>query len=73
MRKGLDGPDLGPAVAPAEQTDKDVKPMILPSASGKRVNMMYPVDMMYTVDGVQRHRRDDAGNATADAVDQRLQ
>lgn len=52
MKKGHDGPDPAPAVALAEQTriyplwamEKDVKPMQFPNGSGKRVNMMYPVD-----------------------------
>jgi hypothetical protein len=50
MKKGDNGPDPKPAVALAEQTrvyplwtvEKDVKPMIFPNGSGKRVNMMYP-------------------------------
>lgn len=52
MPKGDSGPDPKPAVALAEQTriyplwgmEKDVKPMQFPNGSGKRVNMMYPVD-----------------------------
>lgn len=52
---GEDGPDAGPAVATAERTriyplweeEKKVKPMVFPNASGKRVNMMYPVDFKY--------------------------
>jgi len=52
MAKGDNGPDPKPAVALAEQTriyplwamEKDVKPMQFPNGSGKRVNMMYPVD-----------------------------
>jgi hypothetical protein len=52
MKKGDEGPDPAPAVALAEQTriyplwaaEKDVKPMEFPNGSGKRVNMMYPVD-----------------------------
>jgi hypothetical protein len=52
MAKGEDGPDPKPAVALAEQTrvyplwamEKDVKPMQFPNGSGKRINMMYPVD-----------------------------
>ncbi|MDI3560447.1 DUF1254 domain-containing protein [Bradyrhizobium sp. Arg816] len=52
MPKGDNGPDPKPAVALAEQTriyplwtpEKDVKPMQFPNGSGKRVNMMYPVD-----------------------------
>ncbi len=55
MKKGEKGPDPAPAVALAEQTriyplwaaEKDVKPMNFPNASGKRVNMMYPVDNTY--------------------------
>ena len=55
MKKGPNGPDPSPAVALAEQTrvyplwavEKDVKPMQFPDASGKRVNMMYPVDRTY--------------------------
>jgi hypothetical protein len=55
MRKGADGPDPKPAVALAEQTrvyplwamEKDVKPMQFPNGSGKRINMMYPVDNGY--------------------------
>lgn len=49
---GKGGPETGPAVATAEQTriypiwevEKDIKPMEFPNASGKRVNMMYPID-----------------------------
>ena len=52
---GTDGPDAGPAVATAERTriyplwleEKNVKPMVFPNASGKRVDMMYPVDLEY--------------------------
>ena len=55
MAKGDNGPDPKPAVALAEQTrvyplwamEKDVKPMQFPNGSGKRVNMMYPVDNAY--------------------------
>jgi hypothetical protein len=55
MKKGEDGPDPKPAVALAEQTrvyplwavEKDVTPMVFPNGSGKRVNMMYPVDNTY--------------------------
>jgi hypothetical protein len=55
MAKGNGKPDPGPAVANAEQTrvyplfaaEKDVKPMVFPNASGKRVNMMYPIDNTY--------------------------
>jgi hypothetical protein len=52
MAKGKGVPDPAPAVALAEQTrvyplaamEKDVKPMQFPNASGKRINMMYPID-----------------------------
>lgn len=52
MTKGENGPDPKPAVALAERTriypvwapEKDVKPMQFPNGSGKRVDMMYPVD-----------------------------
>lgn len=52
MGKGENGPDPAPAVALAERTriyplwapEKDVKPMQFPNGSGKRVDMMYPVD-----------------------------
>jgi hypothetical protein len=52
MAKGDNGPDPKPAVALAEQTrvyplwapEKDVKPMQFPNGSGRRINMMYPVD-----------------------------
>lgn len=55
MKKGENGPDPAPAVALAQQTrvyplwamEKDVKPMEFPNGSGKRVNMMYPVDNTY--------------------------
>ena len=55
LTKGETGPDPGPAVATAERTriyplwveEKSVKPMEFPNASGKRVNMMYPVDDEY--------------------------
>lgn len=55
MPKGENGPDPKPAVAVAEQTrvyplwapEKDIKPMQFPDGSGKRVNMMYPVDKTY--------------------------
>src|SRR5215470_4843596 len=55
MAKGENGPDPKPAVALAEQTrvyplwalERDVKPMQFPNGSGKRVNMMYPVDNSY--------------------------
>ncbi len=52
MAKGDNGPDPRPAVALAELTriyplwaaEKDVKPMQFPNGSGKRIDMMYPVD-----------------------------
>jgi hypothetical protein len=52
MAKGENGPDPKPAVALAEQTrvyplwtlERDIKQMQFPNGSGKRVNMMYPVD-----------------------------
>jgi hypothetical protein len=55
MKKGADGPDPAPAVALAEQTrvhplwamEKDAKSMQFPNGSGKRINMMYPVDNSY--------------------------
>jgi hypothetical protein len=55
MKKGTNGPDPGPAVSLAEQTrvyplwamEKDVKPMQFPNASGRRINMMYPVDKAF--------------------------
>ncbi|QRM55272.1 DUF1254 domain-containing protein [Sinorhizobium sp. BG8] len=55
MTKGANGPDPAPAVALAERTriyplfasEKDVKPMEFPNGSGKRINMMYPVDNAY--------------------------
>lgn len=55
MAKGDGKPDPGPAVKNAETTriyplftvEKDVKPMEFPDASGKRVDMMYPVDKAY--------------------------
>lgn len=55
MGKGDGKPDPTPAVQNAETTrvyplwtvEKDVKPMAFPDASGKRVNMMYPVDNSY--------------------------
>ncbi|MBD9372020.1 DUF1254 domain-containing protein [Rhizobium sp. ARZ01] len=55
MTKGEDGPDPAPAVALAERTriyplfasEKDIKPMEFPNGSGKRINMMYPVDNGY--------------------------
>ncbi|GGP18841.1 hypothetical protein GCM10010970_07660 [Silvimonas iriomotensis] len=55
MKKGENGPDPAPAVALAETTrvyplftpEKDIKPMVFPDASGKRVNMMYPTDFAF--------------------------
>ena len=55
MGKGDGKPDPAPAVKAAETTriyplwieEKDVKPMQFPDATGKRVNMMYPVDQEY--------------------------
>lgn len=55
MAKGGNGPDPAPAVALAERTrvyplwtmEKDVRPMQFPNASGKRIDMMYPVDNAY--------------------------
>src|SRR5262245_50756512 len=55
MPKGDNGPNPKPAVALAEHTrvyplwapEKDVKPMQFPNGSGKRINMMYPVDNSY--------------------------
>lgn len=52
MAKGKGVPDPAPAAALAEQTrvyplaamEKDAKPMQFPNASGKRINMMYPID-----------------------------
>lgn len=52
MAKGATAPDPKKAVALAEQTriyplwasEKDVKPMEFPNGSGKRIEMMYPVD-----------------------------
>jgi hypothetical protein len=55
MGKGDGKPDPTPAVQNAETTrvyplwtvEKDVKPMEFPDASGKRINMMYPIDNQY--------------------------
>lgn len=55
MAQGDGGPDPKPAVELAEQTriyplwaeEKNVKPMVFPDGSGKRVDMMYPVDNTY--------------------------
>ncbi|EHK65467.1 DUF1254 domain-containing protein [Achromobacter arsenitoxydans] len=55
MAKGDGKPDPAPAVKNAERTrvyplwatEKETKPMAFPDASGKRLNMMYPVDNTY--------------------------
>jgi hypothetical protein len=55
MAKGENGPDPAPAVAVAEKTriyplwteEKNVRPMEFPNGSGKRIDMMYPVDFAY--------------------------
>ncbi|WP_207548127.1 DUF1254 domain-containing protein [Cognatiyoonia sediminum] len=55
MAKGEKGPDPSPAVALAEKTriyplwaqEKEIRAMEFPNASGKRVDMMYPVDATY--------------------------
>lgn len=55
MAQGDGKPDPAPAVANAETTriyplweeEKDIPPMEFPNASGKRLNMMYPVDFQY--------------------------
>lgn len=55
MGKGDGKPDPAPAVKAAETTriyplwteEKEIKPMQFPDATGKRVNMMYPVDQEY--------------------------
>ncbi|MCY1277468.1 hypothetical protein D9M68_435170 [compost metagenome] len=55
MAKGDGKPDPAPAVKNAENTriyplwapEKDVKPMVFPDGSGKRVEMMYPTDNAY--------------------------
>jgi hypothetical protein len=55
MGRGAAAPDPKQAVALAEQTriyplfapEKDVEPMQFPNGSGKRVNMMYPVDSAF--------------------------
>jgi hypothetical protein len=55
MAQGDNGPDPAPAVKNAEQTrvyplyevERRVKPMQFPNGSGRRVNMMYPVDNSY--------------------------
>ena len=52
---GKDGPNPGPAVANAERTriyplwdeEKNIKPMVFPNASSKRIDMMYPIDNGY--------------------------
>ncbi|GLS96434.1 DUF1254 domain-containing protein [Piscinibacter gummiphilus] len=55
MAKGEGKPDPAPAVKNAETTrvyplfsvEKDAKAMEFPDASGKRIDMMYPVDLQY--------------------------
>ncbi|WP_434643021.1 DUF1254 domain-containing protein [Achromobacter piechaudii] len=55
MAKGEGKPDPRPAVLSAETTrvyplwatEKDIKPMSFPDASGKPINMMYPIDNTY--------------------------
>lgn len=55
MTKGENGPNPKPAVELAERTrvyplwavEKGIKPMVFPNGSGKRVDMMYPVDFEY--------------------------
>ncbi|OZI68618.1 DUF1254 domain-containing protein [Bordetella genomosp. 1] len=55
MGKGDGKPDPTPAVKAAESTriyplwaaEKDVKPMEFPDGTGKRIDMMYPVDQEY--------------------------
>ena len=55
MKQGENGPDPSEAVAIAEKTrvyrlwdeEKNVKPMVFPNASGKRINMMYPTDFTF--------------------------
>ena len=55
MKKGEDGPDPKPAAELAEHTriyplwevEKAIKPMVFPNGSGKRVDMMYPIDFAY--------------------------
>jgi len=52
MGSGKNAPDPTPAVTTAEQTrvyplwaeEKNIKPMQFPNGSGKRINMMYPID-----------------------------
>ena len=52
---GENGPDTGPAVATAERTriyplwevEKNIPAMQFPNASGKRVDMMYPIDFSF--------------------------
>uniref|UniRef100_A0A0G4GPU1 DUF1254 domain-containing protein n=1 Tax=Chromera velia CCMP2878 TaxID=1169474 RepID=A0A0G4GPU1_9ALVE len=52
---GEKGPDPRPAVSLAERTrvyplwgvEKEIKQMVFPNASGKRVNMMYPTDFAF--------------------------
>ncbi len=55
MAQGENGPDPRPAAEIAEKTsvyplwgeEKNIKPMQFPNASGKRINMMYPIDSSY--------------------------
>jgi len=55
MEQGDNGPDPAPAARNAEQTrvyplhevERRIKPMQFPNGSGRRVNMMYPVDSSY--------------------------
>jgi hypothetical protein len=55
MAQGDGGPDPRPAADIAEQTqvyplwdeEKNIKPMEFPNASGRRLDMMYPVDSTY--------------------------
>jgi hypothetical protein len=55
MGRGATAPDPAKAVANAEKTriyplwaaEKDTKPMQFPNGSGKRIQMMYPVDNTY--------------------------
>ena len=55
MPGGENGLDPAPAVKVAEQTrvyplwaeEKNIKPMVFPNGSGKRINMMYPTDYAY--------------------------
>ena len=66
MAQGDGKPDPAPAVANAETTriyplweeEKDIPPMEFPNASGKRLNMMYPVDfqVLDQAEGLRRLR-----------------